>query len=217
MDNLTVNHTVLDSVSKEFEQILRNLKHQPPFIHDIRIGTITRGLYEGLLQKKIPNKVNKGIHLVIPLIDSRFKCKVSIYRRGRLLVMLGCTQNPLPYSPAGFSDLIEYLAKVSEYLRLYSQTDYVCDKIRRWRISYYHFNKDGKTIDSPFFKYCIEDLGEHSRTYLHKTETGETVLRHEETKSLDESIEDEKEKTAILKQDKKEAEWYDDETDTWTV
>jgi hypothetical protein len=213
-DNLTENHTVTDSISKEFEQILSELKQQPPMIHNIRIETMTNGLYEALLKIRIPNKQNKGIHYTIPLIDTKLKCKVSVYKTGRMLVMLSCTHNPLEYSTAGFDDMIEYLAQVKQHLMGYANVDFIIDKVRRWRITFYHFNRDGITINSPIFKYCIEDLQAHTVTYLHKLESGENVLRHEEYKSLKENntIEEEQDKAIMLKLEALENQFIDDDT-----
>lgn len=213
-DNLTQNHTATDSISKEFEQILSNLKQQPPMIHDIRIETMTSGLYEALLKIRIPNKQNLGIHYNIPLIDTKLKCKISVYKTGRMLVMLSCTHNPLEYSIAGFDDMIEYLAQVKQHLMGYANVDYIIDKIRKWRITYYHFNKDGITINSPMFKYCIEDLQAHTVTYLHKLESGETVLRHEEHRVLKENntIEEEQDRALMLEFEALENQFIDDDT-----
>ena len=94
-------------------------------LHDIRIETLTDGLYQALLKKRKPHEKNKQIVLEIPNIDSRFKTKVSISQNGRLLVMLACTQKPLPYSILGFDELIEYLTKLANHLMLYSDYDFV--------------------------------------------------------------------------------------------
>ena len=213
-DNLTVNHTLTGSISKEFEQILSELKQQPPMMHDIRIETMTSGLYEALLKIRIPNKQNLGIHYDIPLIDTKLKCKVSVYKTGRILLMLSCTHNPLGYSTAGFDDMIEHLAQVKQHLMGYANVDYIVDKIRKWRIVYYHFNKDGITINSPMFKYCIEDLQAHTVTYLHKLESGEKVLRHEEHRTLKENntIEEEQNKAMIMELEALENQFMYDDT-----
>jgi len=211
--NLTVNHTGVNTITEDFEIILRELEHQPPFLHDLRIETKTGGLYKGLAKVKIPNHKNKGIHLSIPpTLDSRFKTKVSVYANDRLVVMLGCTKNPLPYSLLGFNELIVYLKDIVNHLMLYSQTDFSYSRPGLWKISYYHFNKDRKGIQSPMFKYQIEDLQNHSVFY---TKPKEKAVRWEKRLSFKDSkpaIEEEQRKAALEEQERKESDWIDDET-----
>jgi hypothetical protein len=198
IDGITVNHTEVNSITDDFDKILKELHHQPPELHDIRIETLTEGLYQALCKKKKPHDRNKQIVMEMPKINTRFKTKVSISQNGRLLVMLGCTQKPLPYSILGFDELIEYLAKLTNYLMMYSEYDFVHETVANWKIVYYHFNKDGKIVDSHMFKYRIEDLQEHSVVYLKTLDTGEKVLRWEKKVSPNKTIEEEQKKSADL-------------------
>jgi hypothetical protein len=213
VDSLTVNHTGINKITEEFEQILEELKQQPPELHDIRIEANTSKLYEGLEKVRIPNGRNKAIHLSIPItVDTRFKTKVSVYPNGKLLVMLGCTRNPLPYSLLGFNELIVYLKDIINYLMLYSKTDFSYLRPGLWKISYYHFNKDRKGIQSPMFKYQIEDLQNHSVFY---TKPKEKTARLEQRISFKEhkpTVEEEQKKAILEEQEQKENEFIDNDT-----
>lgn len=213
VDSLTVNHTGINTITEEFEQILEELKQQPPELHDIRIETNTSLLYEGLGKIRIPNGRNKAIHLPIPItVDTRFKTKVSVYPNGKLLVMLGCTRNPLPYSLLGFNELIVYLKDIVTHLMLYSQTDFSYPRPGLWKISAYHFNQDRKGIQSPMFKYQIEDLQNHSVFY---TKPKEKTVRYEQRISFKEpkpTVEEEQKKSVLSEQERKENEFIDDDT-----
>jgi len=213
VDGLTINHTGINTITEEFEKILEELKQQPPELHDIRIETITSGLYEGLKKIRIPNSKNKAITLPIPItLDTRFKTKVSVYTTGKLMIMLGCTKNPLPYSLLGFNELIVYLKDITNHLMLYSKTDFSYPRPGLWKISYYHFNKDRKGIQSPMFKYQIEDLQNHSVFY---TKPKEKTIRWEQRLSFKESkptIEEEQKKSALEEHEREENEFIDDDT-----
>ena len=210
VDGITINHTEVNSISDNFELKLKECKKQPPQMHDLRIETLTSGLYEALLRKNKPHARNKQIHLSMPNISTRFKTKVSVSSNGRLLLMIACTQKPVPYSISGFDELIEYISKISYHLMGYSGFDFVAEPVSQWKISYYHLNQDLK-IDSSMFKYKIENLQEHSVTYL-KELNGKIVLRYEKTISPNKTIEEEQTTAIEKEQEKLEKEWYDDET-----
>ena len=210
VEGITINHTEVNTISINFESKLKKCKKQPPEMHDLRIETHTSGLYEALLNINKPHTKNKQIHLSMPNIRTRFKTKVSVSQNGRLLLMIACTQKPVPYSIGGFNELIEYVSKVSYYLMTYSNFDFVTEPVSQWRMSYYHLNHD-LIIDSSMFKYKIENLQEHSVTYLKELE-GKTVLRYEKTISPNKTIEEEQTIAMEKEQERLEKEWCDDET-----
>ena len=135
---------------------------------------------------------------------------MSVSQNGRLLLMIACTQKPVPYSIGGFNELIEYISKVTYHLMGYSNFEFAVEPVSQWRISYYHLNQD-LIIDSPIFKYKIQDLQEHTVTYLKEIDR-KTVLRHEKTVSPDKTIEEEQIIAMEKEQERKINEWCDDET-----
>jgi hypothetical protein len=210
VEGITINDTEVNTISINFESKLRECKKQPPQMHDLRIETFTSGLYEALLKVNKPHTKNKQIHLSMPNISTRFKTKVSVSQNGRLLLMIACTQKPVPYSISGFNELIEYISKVSYYLMGYSNFDFIVGPVSQWRMSYYHLNQD-LIIDSSMFKYKIENLQEHSVTYQKELD-GKKVLRHEKTISPNKTIEEEQTIAMEKEQERKINEWCDDET-----
>ena len=210
VDKLTINHTIFE-ISLDWDELIKKCKEQPPAIHNLRIETMTQGLYEGMKKVRIPNKNNKSITLKIDDVDITYNTKVNIHPNGKLLLMVGCTHTPIPYKPSGFQDLIEYLGKVADYLMRYSQTDYKYSRVRTWKFTYYHFNKDFE-VTSPFFKYTIDQLEDHSRLYLHEFPDGKRAWRLEYDVKPDTTISEEQEKSALSEDERKLSEWFNDDT-----
>ena len=203
LKGITINsHTIRDTgvrkVSGDFEKILLRLRHQPPYIHDIKISTPTKGLYEGLFNNNhIPTKQNLQIILKDFPIKSKFTPTVIVSRTGNLSIHLGCTYNPVPYSIAGFDGLIEYLSNIDYILTLRSGKRFLVAPIHKWIITYFHFNKDGIVIDSPIHHHSISDLQEHSQIYLKPFPNGKKALRWEKKITPNTTIEEEQTQAAI--------------------
>ena len=210
LDDLTNRESIYD-ISIEWDRIVKKCKEQPPAFHNIRVETYVSLLYPNYLKfGKKPQK-NGQITIKIPSIDNRFDSKVTVFPKGRIYFFIGCTHDPLPYSPAGFNDLIEYLTKVILFLMSDSETDFKYSPVRTWRLSYFHFNKDFK-FESPVMKYTIDSLQEHSRVYLHRFPDGSHAYRIEEDVSPKTTIEEEQEKSRILEHEQKSKSFYDDST-----
>ncbi|MDA0755975.1 MAG: hypothetical protein O2864_01500 [Crenarchaeota archaeon] len=196
VDNLTIDRTELGKVSKDFEDILSYLKHQPPFIHDIKISAHTEGLYENLIKTDhIPHKDNKQIIIKDFPINSRINTTATISRNGLLQIHLGCTFNPIPYSISGWNEVIEILGVVKFILRARSKTEFNVNPISEWVVTYYHFNRDGVIIDSLKDHYSIASLQEHSQIYVKKLKE-KTVLRWEEKRTPNTTIAQEQDLSA---------------------
>lgn len=186
-----LNHTHIDesltieyrgvtpkTIDLDFQKLLSNLKQQPPQFHDIRAETRT-DLYENLLNTSHKlNSHNKAFTITIPS-DSRFAIKVNVYKT-KMLVMVGCSQRPIPYSLEGFGELQFLLGKVVNYLTYFSGGGFIHEPIGDWMIKYYHFNRDGIIIDTPIHNYTITELQNHSVLYLKKFEDGTKRFRYEE-------------------------------------
>jgi len=166
------------TIDLDFEKLLLELKQQPPFFHDIRIQTGTN-LYECLLKTGLSlNSHNKAFTILVP-VDPRFAIKVNVYKT-KMLLMVGCSQRPLPYSPIGFGELQFLLGKVILYLTGIVNSEFIYEPIGDWMLTYYHFNRDGRIIDSPIHHYTITDLQNHSLYYLKRFDDGSKRLRYEE-------------------------------------
>jgi len=186
-----LNHTYVDesltikyrgvttkTVDLDFHKLINELKQQPPQLHDIRAETRT-DLYENLLNTSHKlNSHNKAFTITIPS-DSRFAIKVNVYKT-KMLVMVGCSQRPLPYSSIGFGELQFLLGQVVNYLRYVSGSEFIHQPIGDWVIKYYHFNRDGIIIDTPIHNYTITELCNDSVLYLKTFEDGTKRFRYEE-------------------------------------
>ncbi len=193
VENLTVKDTSLTKVHPDFEELLKKLKRQPPFIHDIRIHVRTSELYENLLARShVPNKNNKQITISDFPIFSRFKTIVNISKNGTLSIILGCSERSLPYSLSGFDELIEHLGVVKHMLICRARHEFICEPIPAWVIDYYHFNRD-LIINSEIYSYSIHSLQEHSQFYLKKLKNGENAIRYEKHESPKTTILEEQE------------------------
>ena len=168
------------NVAPDFEKILRNLKNQPPMMHDLRIHARVTGLYENLLRNPDfkPHNQNKAFTIPVP-VNYRFPTTVNVYS-DKMQVMVACSQQPLPYSNTGFLELSAHLGSVCEYIQERSSTDFLYEPIPNWTVSYFHFNQDGITIQSPIFNYTLADLSNHSVFYMKHFKDGTIRPRYEE-------------------------------------
>jgi len=195
VQNQTIKDTSVRQIKPDFEKILSRLKHQPPYIHDIKISIHTVNLYEKLIQKNhIPHELNQQITIKDFPIISKFKTTATVSRNGNLTLHIGCTYNPIEYSIAGFDILIQYLSIAGYNLTLRADYHFFVPPIHKWIVIHYHFNKDGMIIDSPIFHYSIADLQEHSQIYLKKFPNGKTALRWEQKVTPNKTIKEEQEK-----------------------
>jgi len=168
------------NVAPDFDKLLQNLKNQPPMMHDLRVHTRITGLYENILHNSDlkPNKQNQAFTIHVP-INYKLSTTVNVYK-DTMQVMVGCSQQPLPYSISGFLELSSHLSAVCEYLKIKASHDFMHEPISNWTITYFHFNRDGITIQSPIFNYTITDLSSHSVFYLKRFDDGTVKPRYEE-------------------------------------
>ena len=191
IDNLTIEDTELGKIKPIFEAELEKLKTQPPFIHDIKLEVNTQELYEKLVKNKAtPNKQNKGITLGNFQIFSKVTVKATVYPDGLLLVHLGCTHQPIPYSLKGWLQVDSICSQVMILLQGLANDLVFIPPSMEWLVTHYHFNKDGIILDSPLYHYSIANLAEHSQTYVKKLKNGKTVLRYEEKISPNKTLEE---------------------------
>ena len=197
-EKLTEEYTALPVDQRLFANLdilLSMTKHQPPAMHDIRIKTTTCGLYEKLLQLGYePNKQNKIITLslgkLIPLIDT----KVNVHSTDTLVVILGCTYHPIPYSSKGFITLISHLGSVRTFLELTCKRTFQVEPIMNWKFKLFDFNKDSVRYNFPSNDYTVHVVFDHVQVYNKKMLGGSTVIRTEKQIVLDTTISEEVDK-----------------------
>lgn len=186
------------NVNLDFEKKLRNLKNQPPMMHDLHLLTLISGLHERLQKNPnfVPNNRNKAFTVRLNF-DRRFPTTINVYR-DKMQVMVGCSQQPLPYSIFGFLQLSSHLGQVVECLTAYANHNFIHDPIPNWIVTLYHFNRDGLIIESPVFNYTITDLANHSVLYMKHFENGTTRPRYEEHRMPHKSLEQMAQESACI-------------------
>jgi len=164
--------------NQKLQQLYALAIKQPPQMHDIQLSSITSQLYENLLlQPDIePNKVNK--QFLIPILaNPRFDSKAHISPSGRLDVYIGCSQHPIDVSTNGFSELIEYIGEIKNFLSIRAKNRFVSEPAHKWMFERYHFNRDSEPIINPEYKFS---LGQHNNfLYIKKFGDGTTKIRYE--------------------------------------
>jgi len=197
--NLTIKDTDLGKIKQDFERELARLKHQPPFIHDIKIETKTDKLYSNLIETgHKPNRHNKGITIKDFQILSKIKATCTVYPNGLLLIHLACTHHPIKYSIEGWDDVIVFLSQLFFILQARACGEIYAHPISHWIVTYYHFNKDGVIIDSNIHHYSIARLQDHSQIYTKKLKNAKMVLRYEEKISPNKTIKEEQKRAGEL-------------------
>jgi len=175
-------------VDPDFVALIESCKEQPVMMHDLRINTKTKDLYEPLVKKgHIPNEKNKAI-TVKSFLNRNLSTTINIYRKDTVQIMIGCTHFPLPYSTTGFNELIFHLGRVFEELAFNASHDFIYQPIGEWIIDYVHLNRDGVQIDAKKFNYTISQLANHSVFYIKKFSNGVIRPRYEEQIALHQNM-----------------------------
>ena len=177
-------------IHQDFENLLKQAQKQPLSMHDLRIQTRVCGLYENLVNNDHkPHPKNQTITLNL-YCGERFAVKVNVYKTGTLQVMIGCSRQPITYDLWGFSELIAVLGSVCKQLEMFSGDYFYSEPIPKWKIVYYHINRDLE-ISGSKFSYCIHDLQHHSVIYNKKFGNGVEKLRTETHETPMSTIEEE--------------------------
>ena len=176
-------------INQKIEQLYSFAMKQPPFIHDIKLSSMTSQLYAKLLETGLtPHPNNK--QFIIPIhANPRFTSKAQISPNGRMDLHVGCSQQPIPCSIDGFSELFEYIGEVKYFLTLQIQSMFTCEPAYNWIFEYYHFNRDSEPIVDSSYKFS---LGQHNDyCYIKKFDNGIVKARFEEKRTPKKSIKDE--------------------------
>lgn len=108
-----------------------------------------------------PHPNNK--QFIIPILaNSRFNSKAQIPPNGRMDLHIGCSQLPLPCTIEGFTELIEYIGEVKQFLSIQAKSTFISEPAHRWIFEYYHFNRDSEPIIDSSYKFS---LGQHNQYF----------------------------------------------------
>lgn len=180
-EKLTEKYTDLSQEQILFQSLdvlLSQVKHERAYIHDIRMSCKTSDLYENLIKNgAIPNYQNHIITIPISC-NSSFNTKVNV-TKDSIIVIIGCTHNPVEYSGAGILSLIGYLGEVVRELKGLAKVEFLYEPYYNWRFEYFHLNRD--TVEQEFPRgFTLNTIFNHTCTYKHDFPSGKSNLRIEE-------------------------------------
>ena len=188
INKLTEYHTDNIEVSKDFDSLVKRLKRfQPAQFHNFRVETFADdNLFQRLKDMGKPVHNKSLITHDLGQIEPNRRCKINVYSNGKILFIVGCTDNPYFFTPSGLDDVIEFLTESRLMIRLYTNLDVNFPRISTWKVVWYDLNHDELTISDREFAYSLEQL----QLYTHKNKVdGKTYLRYEEHRNpKDETI-----------------------------
>ena len=136
-------------------RILKQLKEQPPKIHDIKITALS-DLYDFISHEGM-NKRNHSLKKVF-LLDYEIRATVLVYP-DKLQIDLGCTFEPILYDIEGAIRLSFVLGRLYTLLQLYSNFKASIVPIEEWIITHFHFGIDGvEEYNGPAFHVTFNDF-----------------------------------------------------------
>lgn len=123
-------------------EILDSLKEQPPSLHDIKI-MFQSNLHCFLVSSDYQvDPTNKGIKLKIPNLQDNIIVKILVYPN-TVQIDIGCSFFPLIFDSSGVTSLSCLLGQIKQYLLHISEYNAEIPEPNNWKITHYHFGKDG--------------------------------------------------------------------------
>lgn len=171
--------------------ILKDLKEQPPKLHDIKIK-FRSNIHKFLIEFGAKaNPTNKLVLKKIPL-DQYIYAKVSAYPE-TVQVDLACTNKPILYDIAGVIHLSFLLGQMYEKLQDFCYYRASIPPFREWIVTHFHYGKDGtESYSGPRFHQTYEELATGLvRFYSKKMPDGSVIPRLEQTQTQKRSLEEE--------------------------
>ena len=176
-------------------EILQRVREQPASIHDIKLMFKSSNLHQILLQNgSKPDSSNKGIKVRIPVFHKNITITCTVYPE-TIQMDIGCSYKPIVYDISGVTLLSSFLGEVFLFLKLCSSSESNIPEVNNWKITHYHFGKDGKeTCSGNRFHYTYEEMTEGLvRFYTKIMPDGRTIPRFEQIQTphntLDEELE----------------------------
>jgi len=168
--------------------ILKNLREQPPKIHDIKLK-FSSDLHHILIKKgEKPNPTNSGIFKPFRLDDFTLS-RLSVYPE-TIQIDLGCSHRPLVYDILGVFQLVFYLGQLHEIMTRLGDFQSRLPFFGEWIVTHYHFGKDGsETYSGQSFHRTFEDLSAGLvRFYSKEMHDGKTISRFEQVQTPNQSL-----------------------------
>ena len=179
INKLTDYHTSKCEISSDFDKLIKKCKREEPQFHNPRLVSYLEDdqLFQRLKQMDCPILNGNFITVRPPNIEPNRKITVNVYPN-QLLFMLGCSDNPIPFSDRGLHEMNEFIKETILWLRLYAQgLDFNTQRFFDMTITHYDFGHDLK-FDDRKFDYTIGQL----QVYLHENKsTKEKLVRYEQT------------------------------------
>lgn len=174
-------------------EILQSLREQPAKIHDIKIMFKSSNLHEILLQNGAKqHSNNKGIQIKIPTYHQNMIIKCMIYPK-TIQIDIGCSYRPIVYDISGVTFLSSILGEVFLYLKISSSPESDIPEVNSWKITHYHFGKDGReSYSGGRFHHTFEEVTEGLvRFYSKIMPDGITIPRFEQIQTPHNTLEKE--------------------------
>jgi len=188
-EKLTKNYTELSSDQRMYAQLdilLSMVKHERPFIHDIRLSANISDLYEELVKKGSTPDKNNGMITIDASVNSLYTTKVNVSKNS-MMVMIGCTYSPIEYSQSGMLCLTCHCGEILMHLKSMSGIEFQVQRINDWSFVYFHLNRD--SIEHTFPKgFTLDTIIGHTAIYAKKMANGKSVIRLEDKLAPDTTI-----------------------------
>ena len=180
INKLTDYHTSKCEISSDFDKLIKKCKREEPQFHNIRVESYLQDneLFERLKQMGKPVLKGNFVSVKLTDIEPNRTVTVNVYEKGKMLMLIGCTDVPFAFTPDGMFDLCEFVTQTISYLRLYAQgLDFNTQRFFDMTITHYDFGHDLSFTDRKF-DYTIGQL----QVYLHENKsTKEKLVRYEQT------------------------------------
>jgi len=176
-------------VGDDMIRILKNLKEQPPKIHDIKIK-FDSDLHYNLVKKGFRvNPSNLGILLKLDEFDSNTTIKILVYPK-TVQVDIGCTYMPIMWDMSGTIHLLTLVGRLQQYLHTLTGNQSKIPLPSGWIITHYHFGKDGtEALSGKTFHRTVEEVaGGMIRFYSKEMKDKKRIARIEQIKTPNTTI-----------------------------
>jgi len=179
---LTLEPTWVQPNRTQLESIIDDLNIKDPAIHDLKLSIPNTSLHTKLLlQGATPNPKNNLIKVNYD-VDTNITTKILVYPK-TIQICLGCTKTPIIYDTEGIFQLFGHLAGIYHHLTILTKTE--LPQWYTWRITQYHFGKDGGVrLTGHSWSMDIKEFGVGEfRVYAKQFSNDKTVLRGEQIRS----------------------------------
>ena len=173
-------------------EFLASLDVATPAIHDIKIK-FTSDLHQYLSKNNFTqNPCNKGIYIEIPTAVKNFVIKAHVYPE-TTHIDIGCTFDPIPYTPDGVTIFSSMLHHIREILLRASNDKATVPFTDDWVITQRHFGKDGSVEYSgeAFHVAFRSQTEEMMRAYIKIMPDGRKISRIEKIDTAKNSFHEE--------------------------